>query len=369
MDSFQWTKDYETGLREVDDQHRRLVDIVNQYSGYLTEGRLTPDTTGRIFDELGDYALHHFDDEEKLMRNVGIDERHVDAHRIEHRDFLRKVKALRSGPTVDDEEGLRNLLDYLIHWLAFHILGADQNMARQIRMVEKGTGAAEAFRTQELVSGNAAEPLIRALGLLFDQVTARNKELSRLNATLEEKVRERTRDLTDANRRLEEMALTDALTGLFNRRYALRFIRTLWDESRLAGAPLGCLMIDADSFKEVNDTWGHDAGDDVLKELARALGHSLRTDDVLCRLGGDEFFVICPETDAPGLRRVAEQVLSSVNDLKVVTGDGHWRGSVSIGVASMRPDMAGHEDLVKEADMAVYAAKRDGRNCIRAAKD
>ena len=123
-------------------------------------------------------------------------------------------------------------------------------------------------------------------------------------------------------------------------------------------------MIDADDFKPVNDTYGHDAGDQVLIKLAETLKDELRTDDVLCRLGGDEFFVICPATDAGGARQAAENLLAAVNGLTVDLGGGHWKGRVSIGAAVRIPGMAKAHDLIVAADGAVYEAKRTGRNRI-----
>jgi hemerythrin len=124
-------------------------------------------------------------------------------------------------------------------------------------------------------------------------------------------------------------------------------------------------MIDADHFKEVNDTYGHDAGDSVLIKLAKTLQHSLRNDDIVCRLGGDEFFVICPNTDREGGMYIAELTRKVVSELRVHTGGEPWHGSVSIGVASRSPDMESCDELIKAADKCLYAAKEAGKNCVR----
>ncbi len=111
---------------------------------------------------------------------------------------------------------------------------------------------------------------------------------------------ERTRQLVEANKQLEVLSYTDALTQLPNRRCAIQTLKELWNDASLADAPLVCIMIDADYFKQVNDSCGHEAGDVVLKELSHTLKHSFRSDDIVCRLGGDEFLVICPNTDLAG---------------------------------------------------------------------
>ncbi|MDF1567230.1 MAG: bacteriohemerythrin [Spirochaetaceae bacterium] len=365
MNAFEWNKNFETGIEEVDRQHLTLVDLVNSYGRKLTEGELDIPEIQEVFDELVAYALTHFKDEEKLMENSHLDRLYIDLHTRKHVDFLAEVTSMRSSFDTDKLEDLKQLLDFLIRWLAIHILGTDQNMARQIIAVNQGTDPSEAYATEEGKSGRSTEPLIEALNKLFEDLTNRNRELVQLNETLEEQVAERTRELSDANSRLEELALTDVLTNLYNRRYAMRSLETLWNESLILDQPIGCMMIDADSFKTVNDTYGHDAGDKVLIELSRCISDHIRTDDIPCRLGGDEFLLICPNTDAEGMHHVAGIIKNAVNGLRVSVGGGHWRGSVSIGIAVGTDQMTCCEEMVAAADRGVYAAKAAGRNCIR----
>ena len=113
-----------------------------------------------------------------------------------------------------------------------------------------------------------------------------------LNQTLEARVAERTLALSQMNERLENMAMTDVLTNLPNRRHAMRVLEQEWQNTLKNGTLLTCMMIDADGFKTINDRFGHDAGDEVLRQLARCLTQSVRNDDVVCRLGGDEFLIL-----------------------------------------------------------------------------
>lgn len=182
---------------------------------------------------------------------------------------------------------------------------------------------------------------------------------------LEVKVSERTKELTVANLQLEKLSLTDTLTELPNRRHAIQLLSSLWDEALHKGSPLACIMVDADHFKEVNDNYGHDAGDEVLKVLAKTLQDSLRNDDTVYRLGGDEFLIICPDKDKEGGMHLAESIRKTVSKLRVPTGGEPWHGSVSIGVSYRLPDMKSYEDLIKMADFGIYAAKVDGKNCVR----
>ena len=140
----------------------------------------------------------------------------------------------------------------------------------------------------------------------------------------------------------------------------MRQLGSLWEESSQHDFPLTCMIIDADHFKEVNDTYGHDAGDTVLIELARLPQHSVRTDDIVCRLGGDEFLIICPNTTIDGGMYVAESIRNAVSELRVPTGGEPWYGSICVGIAARTPATEICEELVKAADKGVYAATLDG---------
>ena len=365
MESFRWGKHFETGLTEVDRQHHHLVDVINQFGELLkqSEGASFQDIE-TVFGELSDYAQYHFAEEEALMSQAEIDQRHFNHHHQEHIRFLQDVVQMHDNVSPANLDKATSLLKFLVYWLAYHILGSDQSMAKQIAAIRAGQTPAEAYLIEERMKEGAVEPLLHALTGLFKQVSERNRELLELNRTLEERVAGRTKELALANRKLEEIALTDALTGLPNRRHAMRRLEQAWEESVKRDAPLTCMMVDADGFKQINDNYGHDAGDEVLKQLARNLRYALRTDDVVCRLGGDEFFVICPGTPLDGAIQLAEKMRGEIAALRVPAGEGEWRGSISIGVATHKPDMRSMEDLVKAADENVYVAKRKGRNCV-----
>jgi len=366
MESFHWDKSYVTGLPTVDDQHHRLVELINQFGDLLADNAVEFDDVEVLFGELASYAIYHFQAEETMMADMGIDLRHRDHHISEHQAFLQEVMAMHAGMAPETLNTARHLLSFLIHWLAYHILGSDQDMARQVEAIKQGSQAEAAFDKMERGRDSATEPLLIALNGLFQQVSARNRELLQLNQSLEEKVTERTRELSDANDRLKTLANTDALTGLPNRRHVMHRLAELWQESVENQKPVCCMMIDADHFKEINDAYGHDAGDVVLRELAKTLQYAVRTDDVVSRLGGDEFMVVCANTDKAGGMLVAEQIRQSVSVLRVSTADGGcWQGSVSVGLASRDAEMQSYESLLKAADNGVYEAKRAGKNCVR----
>lgn len=367
MSSFVWSEQFVTGIPMVDEQHHRLVDLINRYGKLVTENRLARVDQEEALTALASYADYHFREEDALMADRGLDPRHLESHRREHGAFLRDVELIAARALAGDDAAPVDLLDFLVHWLAYHILVQDQNMARQGRAIAAGASPTEAYETQQREAAGATEPLIAALTGLLRQVSAQNRSLRDLNVTLEARVEERTRALSEANQRLEVSAMTDVLTSLPNRRHGLMRLRQLWEEAMATGRPLSCLMVDADGFKRINDTFGHDAGDAVLCGLARELRNTVRTDDVVCRLGGDEFLIVCPDTDAAGALQVGEQVRRAVADLRLEAGAGAWRGSVSVGAASRSETTRTPEELMTAADRAVYAAKRDGRDCVRAA--
>ncbi len=365
MESFKWGKQFVTGLPEVDDQHRKLVSMVNGFGEVIAENSSTKDHLFSTFRNLAVYAQEHFDTEEMLMDRMQVDIRHVKSHIRQHADFVTDISSIAESIDVGNSDDSRSLLEFLIHWLAFHILGTDQNMARQVAEIKAGASPEEAFDNGEREANSSTVPLVVALSGLFALISKRNKALRDLNRTLEARVAKRTEELVKANEALEKISITDHLTELPNRRFAMGQLQLVFDEAIVGTRPLSCMMIDADGFKEINDTYGHDAGDVVLKRLAKELKHSVRSDDIVCRLGGDEFIIICPSTDLEGALYLGEQTRKKIASLKVPAGQGFWSGSVSIGVACKTQEIKDVNTLLKAADEAVYEAKRCGRNCVK----
>lgn len=365
MESFKWGKQFVTNIPIIDSQHRGLVSLINKYGYALSENILNEAVLQSILNQLVSYAMTHFSAEEKLMNQKRLDRRHLEIHFKSHHDFIDDINNFFQTIELSNQEDCLSLFNYLTHWLAYHILGTDLIMASQINAIDEGKSPAEALDLIEESENESTATLLAALKGLLSLLSQRNKELTDLNRTLESRVAERTKDLAQANEALEAISITDHLTDLPNRRFAMRQLQLLWAESVAADQPLACLMIDADGFKSINDTYGHAAGDRVLQRLSIELLHSVRSDDIVCRLGGDEFLVICPQTSLQGAQHIAEQTRSKVADLKVFAGSGFWYGSVSIGVAVRGEKMQKADDLLRAADKAVYAAKNDGKNCVR----
>lgn len=179
-----------------------------------------------------------------------------------------------------------------------------------------------------------------------------------------EEIRQFAAELAVTNRRLQELALTDALTGFPNRRYAIERVQQEWAASCRSERPLACMMIDIDEFKQINDSYGHDIGDAILRKTAAVLKCSLRASDVVTRTGGDEFLVLCPDTPLEQALVCAERVRRAVEATQVNAGMLMLRGSVSVGVAVRDAEMNDADTLMKCADQGLYLAKERGRNRV-----
>lgn len=365
MKAFRWDPCFLTGLPTVDEQHHYLIDIINQFGDALMRPQgASAGEIESLFQELQRYTVYHFREEEALMENAGIYPGHLTHHRQQHTQFLQDVKHMHAGMAGDNREAASALLGFLSNWLAFHILGTDRLMTWLMEAARVGTPAEEALEAFKKTRDPATQALLQAMSQLVSQVSERSRALYELNQSLEARVAQRTRELSELNQRLETLAMTDVLTGLPNRRLAMQVLESEWQAASEHDMSLSCMMIDADGFKTINDSFGHDAGDAVLRHLARTLQHSIHTDDLLCRLGGDEFLIICPHTPLAGALQTAEKLRRKVSAQRVKAGDGTWHGSISVGVAARQPDMGQAHALLKAADQSVYAAKAKGRNCV-----
>ncbi len=178
-----------------------------------------------------------------------------------------------------------------------------------------------------------------------------------------EQIQEVAARLSVLNRRLEQVSLTDALTELPNRRNAMRMLEQT-RRSAEHGRPSSCMIIDIDHFKAVNDTHGHAAGDVVLREVASRLKGSLRSRDVVCRFGGEEFLVICEETDLGQAAQLAERLRAAVAASPITHDDWSVRVTVSIGVSQLGSGAEQIDALLKAADLCLYRAKELGRDRV-----
>lgn len=182
-------------------------------------------------------------------------------------------------------------------------------------------------------------------------------------ATANARLRDHDLRLTQLNEKLQQLAHTDEATGLFNKRRLFEQLEMEVARARRYGETFSCLMIDVDDFKQINDTHGHQAGDEVLRQIGALLRRTLRVTDFVARYGGEEFTVILPRTNSAGAYRVAENLRSTFMSHEFALASTPIRITVSIGVACCTTfDRLDAQQIILRADNALYRAKRSGKN-------
>ena len=209
MDALTWSDRFLTGMEGVDDQHHRLVDMINAFGELCSRHAEVPRAElEAVIDELERYTRTHFTDEEALMKRSGIDARFVLTHQRLHGQFLHEVRNMRAADFLGAPETSRVVLRFLLHWLAFHILGTDMQLARQLERVARGESSQDAFAAEVREVEGPAQLLLGALDDLMRVVAQRNTELTEANRTLEARVASRTSELQAANEQLTKTVAT-----------------------------------------------------------------------------------------------------------------------------------------------------------------
>ncbi|OGS81210.1 MAG: hypothetical protein A2061_01040 [Gallionellales bacterium GWA2_59_43] len=199
MKAFVWNSRFETGIASVDEQHQKLVEIVNRIGNVLIDGSASEDSIAKVFAELAGYATFHFADEERLMAEAGVSAVHVELHRQHHRQFVEQLTSMWKG-RADLGHPAEVLHGFLSSWLTFHILEEDQSMARQIAQIHHGITAEEALRQEQIPSDQSSAVLLSAMHQLYRVLSLQNKALAESNISLEQKVDERTRELLQSGK-------------------------------------------------------------------------------------------------------------------------------------------------------------------------
>jgi len=210
--------------------------------------------------------------------------------------------------------------------------------------------------------------LLRGLEIGVNDYLLRPVDKNELLARARTQIKKRryTDHLRDNVQHSIEAAITDALTGLHNRRYLETHLVTLAEQAASRGKPLALMMLDIDYFKSVNDSFGHDAGDDVLREFAVRIRKSIRGIDLACRYGGEEFVIVMPETDLHVAGMVAERLRHGIagEPFAIQKGAKLIEVTISIGLSTLERKGEAIADVLKRADSALYRAKQDGRNRV-----
>lgn len=283
---------------------------------------------------------------------LGIPRRVLDA------EYIHPLQLLVAGTLLLFAMGMG-----LAWWVGEKIANSVRALSSQARALGRGEPVLLP-RVHIKESSAVALALVDAANLLRARTEALDAERNGREAQLERLVAERTEALQAAIQESERMARCDTLTGLQNRRSANERLREEFQRMKRSGNEYAALLLDIDHFKRINDSYGHDAGDKVLREIATVLTAGIRVTDFVARFGGEEFLVLLPETGAEGARTIAEKIREAVaqTDFSAVS-----HATVSIGIACAGADDSGEDDVLRRADAALYDAKGKGRNrtCTR----
>ncbi len=284
--------------------------------------------------------------------------------------FSRSNPDIRFGQTWTDW-AFRIVTSVLLATAALAIVRGSKSKTRNIVVIALGLLFANEFlKIIDMAFGERYEApfavirhsaYLAALPLLaFAYMKDQAVHLSELLDNLEDRVKVRTADLEAANEKLQTLSTVDSLTGVANRALFDSTLVAAWENASRSETELGIILIDVDDFKKINDEHGHPVGDSALKTVAELLVSSVkRPNDLVARIGGDEFAVILPGADINAIAEFAENIRTAVSD----DGSSAMSLTVSIGFASSNPSPLGDPDeLVKEADQAMYSAKEAGRN-------
>lgn len=219
-----------------------------------------------------------------------------------------------------------------------------------------------------IANQNQEQTVSRAMEIGVNDYIRRPLEMNELLARMKTQLlRKRYNDCLRASvQQTIEMAVKDPLTNLHNRRYFDMHFTSVYEKAVRTDKPVTAMMCDIDKFKDINDTHGHDVGDAVIREVANRIYKNVRTVDIACRFGGEEFVVIMPDTDTAYASLVAERIRREIEEHPVITRKGakQIHTTISIGLSSINTEGDSAEDLLKRADRALYAAKSAGRNMV-----
>lgn len=355
--------------------HDKLVSIANGIAEIpdIMAVRIVDPVSGKLLVRVGDLPahdesgrsalVHRFDvvqDEGFGRELVGRAEFHSSLGLVLHRT-QGKVVLIVVLATVKT----------LAFWWIFLMVGRRvlghplTEMAQSISVSDTARPLKLSERTERAI-GNTELALLRgAYDAMVDRVKMQQSELKKANEELDSRVRERTRELFEANLKLERLAHTDVLTGLANRRQFIALSEIEIARAHRSGRALSLIVCDIDLFKQINDGYGHAVGDKAIRHVAARLLEGVRQIDVVARFGGDEFVVLLPDIKIDEAYVVAERLRDSLSSTCLELEDGRQVPiTLSIGVATLEEGDSALEALFQRADLGLYEAKGSGRNRV-----
>lgn len=360
---FPWNKNFELGIKKIDDQHKKIVEHLNKLATSLTHPEVSD--ISDAFLELADYADYHFKSEEEIWANHIKDEDLVHIHKVSHNSFLPKVfeiqKKNKDKPIPDTIE---EILLFLIRWLVFHIIGEDKYLSLIITSMKNGKTLKESAIISEKEMSGANKVLLEAILTMYDGLSSRAISLMR-----ESNARIKAEDeLKKVNKRLELLSITDQLTNLYNRRHFQNIFNLELKRAIRLKTVFSIILFDIDYFKRLNDTYGHQSGDKALISMGEALKEICkRPSDFAFRIGGEEFTIIIADSKKESAVNLSKNLQDKLQILKIENknSDVSKYMTISIGIVSLVPNISDTMDsIMKKVDEKLYLAKEKGRNQI-----
>ena len=358
---FMWNHSLDTGYASIDSEHKQIIKILNDVANTLNSPIERP--IDDILNQVAGYAEMHFHSEESVwIKYLGEDDEWVLKHRDNHNQFLPQVAEIRNSCLDKPKrEVLEEIIIFLIRWLAFHIINSDKRLAFVVTGIQNGFSIEEAKQKAEEMMSGQAQVLTETILKMYEGLSSRTLDLLRernLRMKLET-------DLRDANNMLEELALIDHLTKLYNRHHLDAVFETEKNRAQRNGLLLTYYIIDVDHFKLFNDTYGHVAGDSALNQVAQCLKRCCRRQtDFIFRIGGEEFSIITTYTNCEDAIKFGEYIRSSIEENIMCIGfTDTTTVTASVGGYCRTPTP---DSTLKEymdlSDKELYKAKDAGRN-------
>lgn len=362
IDVFPWHEGFETGIDEIDNQHKQLISLLNKLADSLTQDESfeVEDT----FKELGNYAMYHFESEELIWNEYIKSDLLTNNHKEFHASFLPKVQEIKeSNKDKSIYVIAEEILLFLIRWLAFHIIDEDKRLALIIKSLNQGKNLSEAqFISDSMMSGSM-RTLIEAILSMYDNLSLKAIKLIRER---KERIKAQ-KELKSINKKLEELSITDQLTGLFNRRHFENIFNIELKKAKRNKSVFSVVLFDIDFFKKLNDTYGHNAGDNALILLSETVKDICkRPNDFVFRIGGEEFCILIANEELDTAEKLAKILKEKIHKLKIPNKNSSVSEylTISAGVISLIPEDETMTSIMNIVDERLYCAKKLGRNSI-----
>lgn len=360
---FPWHEHFNTDITEIDHQHQQLVMLLNRLASNLTLAE-APDVTVP-FDKLTNYARTHFSDEEQLWDEYFEDDDWLVSHQQSHASFVSELKELKLRAQGQlPQDAVEEIIHFLIRWLAFHILFEDKRMALALRKEQQGIPKAQAKEHASQTMNSSMRDLMDSVLSMYDGLSSRTLSLMR-----EQKERRAAQEqLQQLNQQLEQLTITDTLTGLHNRRHFDAVLDAELKRAARSQTSLTLMLIDLDHFKHLNDHYGHSAGDQALQHVGRTLNALCRRPSDFCfRVGGEELAIVCTGQDEQNAQAFAEIIRARIEALAIPNKTSSQTpiltASMGLYTTTPSPD-TDIKELFAKADDALYSAKKTGRNKV-----